>query len=197
MARNTVHDQYLISYLFYLVIWNLFHPEITPEEAAQQLNLDISCILAIWQIRYLQADLWLSQSPVHWIWHGSTSKMNLTTIVSQICSMLPLQSFRFCMISFKNILYSAITQIIPKPHQTQLAVTLYCMGRYGNGASLEDIAQIAGISEGLLCSAMLRACINVLLSSNNHIWTWLSGTVRGHEWWAWVVGVSDLNFERP
>ena len=115
MARNTVHDQYLISYLFYLVIWNLFHPEITPEEAAQQLNLDISCILAIWQIRYLQADLWLSQSPVHWIWHGSTSKMNLTTIVSQICSMLPLQSFRFCMISFKNILYSAITQIIPKP----------------------------------------------------------------------------------
>ena len=41
MARNTVHDQYLISYLFYLVIWNLFHTEITPEEAAQQLNLNI------------------------------------------------------------------------------------------------------------------------------------------------------------
>ena len=34
---------------------------------------------------------------------------------------------------------------------------------------------------------MLQACINVLLSSNNHIWTWLSGTVRGHEQWAWVV----------
>ena len=41
------------------------------------------------------------------------------------------------------------------PVQTQLAVTLYHMGRYGNGASLEDIAQIAGISEGSLCSAML------------------------------------------
>ena len=54
MARNTVLDQYLISYLFYLVIRNLFHPEITPEEAAQQLNLDISCILAIRQTRYLQ-----------------------------------------------------------------------------------------------------------------------------------------------
>jgi len=34
------------------------------------------------------------------------------------------------------------------PVQTQLAVTLYRMGRYGNGASLEDIAWIAGISEG-------------------------------------------------
>ena len=54
MARNTVHNQYLISYLLYLVIRNLLHPEISPEEAAQQLNLDISCILAIRQTRYLQ-----------------------------------------------------------------------------------------------------------------------------------------------
>jgi len=45
MARNTVHNQYLISYLLYLVIRNLLHPEISPEEAAQQLNLDISCIV--------------------------------------------------------------------------------------------------------------------------------------------------------
>ena len=34
------------------------------------------------------------------------------------------------------------------PVQTQLAVMLYCLGRYGNGASLEDVAQTAGISEG-------------------------------------------------
>ena len=34
------------------------------------------------------------------------------------------------------------------PVQTQLAVTLYPMGHYGNRASLEDIAHIAGISKG-------------------------------------------------
>jgi hypothetical protein len=34
------------------------------------------------------------------------------------------------------------------PVQTQLAVTLYRMGRYGNGASVLDIAHHAGISEG-------------------------------------------------
>jgi hypothetical protein len=34
------------------------------------------------------------------------------------------------------------------PVQTQLAVTLYRMGRYGNGASVKDIARIVGISEG-------------------------------------------------
>ena len=31
---------------------------------------------------------------------------------------------------------------------TQLAVTLYRMGRYGNGASTEELAHISGISEG-------------------------------------------------
>ncbi|KAG6895107.1 hypothetical protein C0993_010153, partial [Termitomyces sp. T159_Od127] len=32
--------------------------------------------------------------------------------------------------------------------EDQLAVTLFRMGRSGNGASVEDIARIAGISEG-------------------------------------------------
>ena len=32
--------------------------------------------------------------------------------------------------------------------QKQLAITLYCMGCYGNGTSLEDISQTAGIPEG-------------------------------------------------
>ena len=34
------------------------------------------------------------------------------------------------------------------PVEQQLAVTLYRMGRYGNGASVEDIACTAGCSEG-------------------------------------------------
>ena len=34
------------------------------------------------------------------------------------------------------------------PIETQLAVTLYQMGCFGNGASLEDIARISGSSEG-------------------------------------------------
>jgi hypothetical protein len=34
------------------------------------------------------------------------------------------------------------------PVEIQLAVTLFRMGRYGNGASVKDIARTAGISEG-------------------------------------------------
>src|SRR5258705_9030145 len=34
------------------------------------------------------------------------------------------------------------------PVDVQLAVTLYCMGCFGNDASLEDLARTAGCSEG-------------------------------------------------
>jgi hypothetical protein len=34
------------------------------------------------------------------------------------------------------------------PVEQQLAVALYRLGRYGNGASLEDVARVAGCSEG-------------------------------------------------
>ena len=34
------------------------------------------------------------------------------------------------------------------PVQTQLVVTLFRLGRYGNGASVMDIARQAGIGEG-------------------------------------------------
>jgi hypothetical protein len=40
---------------------------------------------------------------------------------------------------------SACPQALVK---TQLAVTLFWMGRFGNGASLEDLARTAGCSEG-------------------------------------------------
>jgi len=36
------------------------------------------------------------------------------------------------------------------PVESQLAVTLYRMGRYGNAASVEEVARIAGCSEGSL-----------------------------------------------
>lgn len=47
------------------------------------------------------------------------------------------------------------------PVDYQLAITLYRMGRFGNGASIEDIANIAGISEGgvLRCT---RHCFDAI-----------------------------------
>jgi len=37
---------------------------------------------------------------------------------------------------------------VQAPVETQLAVTLYRMGQYGNGVSVGDVARVAGISNG-------------------------------------------------
>lgn len=42
------------------------------------------------------------------------------------------------------------TNLSQTPVKYQLAVTLFRMGRYGNGVSIEDIAHAAGCSEGKL-----------------------------------------------
>ncbi|KAF4614110.1 hypothetical protein D9613_008205 [Agrocybe pediades] len=49
------------------------------------------------------------------------------------------------------------------PVEQQLAVTLFRMGRYGNGASVEDIARIAGCSEGSVDN-YTRRCFTAILS---------------------------------
>src|SRR6201996_8706839 len=47
------------------------------------------------------------------------------------------------------------------PVDVQLAVTLYRMGRYGNGASLEDVAQFAGIGKGTVVD-FTRRCFTAI-----------------------------------
>lgn len=49
------------------------------------------------------------------------------------------------------------------PVREQLAVCLYRMGRYGNGASLGDIARMAGISEGSVVNYS-NHCIEAIMS---------------------------------
>ena len=40
------------------------------------------------------------------------------------------------------------SNVAQAPVEVQLAVTLYCMGQYGNGAFIQDIGRVAGCSEG-------------------------------------------------
>jgi hypothetical protein len=57
---------------------------------------------------------------------------------------------------FQNNAQSAQT-----PVEYQLVVTLYCMGRYGNAASLEDIAQDAGIAKSTV-KLFTKRCFDVI-----------------------------------
>ena len=52
---------------------------------------------------------------------------------------------------------------LQKSVEVQLATTLYHMGRYGNGASLEDVARMCGSSEGDVKNAT-RRCFDAIES---------------------------------
>ncbi|KAG2742901.1 hypothetical protein P692DRAFT_20747305 [Suillus brevipes Sb2] len=55
MASGSLHQQYLESYMFFMIIQALFRPAQTLEDVARELNMDINCILAIQQARYLNS----------------------------------------------------------------------------------------------------------------------------------------------
>jgi hypothetical protein len=54
------------------------------------------------------------------------------------------------------------------PVKTQLAVTLYCLGRFGNAASIMDVACMAGILEGSVKDYTDR-CIKAILPLHNDL----------------------------
>ena len=47
MAQTSLHGQYLAAYVLLMVLQAISHPPEALEDLAQQLNIDISCILAI------------------------------------------------------------------------------------------------------------------------------------------------------
>jgi len=55
------------------------------------------------------------------------------------------------------------TNLAQTPVEQQLVVTLFRMGRYGNGASVEDIARAVGCSEGSVENYTNR-CFEAILS---------------------------------
>ncbi|KAG2335476.1 hypothetical protein BDR05DRAFT_898434 [Suillus weaverae] len=149
MARHTLHEQYLRSYLILIVLRILFHPAETVEEAAQQLHCDISCILAIRQTRYLQgrSPIAAKASSLHLAWEYAKSPSDHDRFTNMLRISPTVFEVLLDLIEDHPVFYNN-SHNSQTPIQTQLAVTLYRMGRYGNGGSLEDIARHAGISEG-------------------------------------------------
>jgi hypothetical protein len=148
MARYTLHEQYVHSYLLLMVLRTIFHPEVALEEAALQLHCDISSILAIRQTRYLQG-----RSPVakagslHLAWEYAKTPSEHRRFINMLRISPTTFQVLLDLIEGHSI-FSNNSNNAQTPVQTQLAVTLYRMGRYGNGASVQDIARHAGVSEG-------------------------------------------------
>lgn len=133
-----------------MLLRDLFTPANNVEETCQTLNIDIESIIAIRRTRYLQGRpsvIKLGNIDLAWVYAQTPSDhkrfVNMLRISPEVFDTL------LYLINddpvFQN--YSTCPQA---PVKTQLAVTLFRMGRFGNGASLEDLARTAGCSEGAI-----------------------------------------------
>lgn len=149
MAPLKVHDDLVNQYILSMLMRQIFTP--AKEQALEQRqrqNLDISTLLSILLTCYPNG--WLTipklgnlglawdfaQNPANH--HCFVNMLHVTPLVFQTILTL-IEDHRV----FTNDSNNAQT-----PVEQQLAVTLFQMGRYGNGASLEDIAHQAGCSKG-------------------------------------------------
>jgi hypothetical protein len=148
MPRTTLHEQYLAAYVLLMVLHAVSHPPETLEDLAQQLNIDTSCILAIRQTRYLQGrSPVLKSGSLHLAWEYAQSPSDHHRFVNML-RVSPEVFQAIVTLIRDHPIYSNNSGNSQEAVEVQLGVTLYRLGRYGNGASLEDIARFAGCSEG-------------------------------------------------
>ncbi|KAG0705858.1 hypothetical protein DFH29DRAFT_988390 [Suillus ampliporus] len=160
MARRSLHQQYIASYVQFMAFRALFQPARTPEDLAQELNMDVNCIIALQQTRYLRSrPPVLKSGNLHlaWEWaHGPSDHqrfINMLRVSPEVFQVI------LGLIEDHPVFHNNSNQP-QEPVEIQLGVTLYRMGRYGNGASLEDIARTAGCFEGSLEKYTERKLLN-------------------------------------
>ena len=131
-----------------MVLQAISHPPEALEDLAQQLNIDISCILAIHQTQYLQGcSPVLKAGTLHLAWEYAQSPTDHHCFINMLHVSLEVFQVILSLINDHPVFFNNSSH--PQESvKVQLGVILYRMGQYGNGASLEDIAHVAGCSEG-------------------------------------------------
>lgn len=131
-----------------MIIQALFRPAQTLEDLSQQLTTDINCILAIQQARYLNSrPPVLKSGSLHLAWEWAQSPADHHRFVNMLRVSPEVFQAILGLIEDHPVFHNNSNQA-QESVEVQLGVTLYRMGRNGNGASLEDIARTAGCSEG-------------------------------------------------
>ncbi|KAF8797443.1 hypothetical protein BYT27DRAFT_7237260 [Phlegmacium glaucopus] len=147
MPSKPLRKDLIDSFLLSMATQDIFLPPENLEEYSLNLQKDLEIIALLEETHYLNGrppvpkcgniDLaWeFSQDPAHH--HRFINMLRVSPLV--FLTVLDLIEDHKV---FKND-----TNLGQTPIEQQLAVTLFRMGRYGNGASIEDIARAAGCSE--------------------------------------------------
>lgn len=151
MAPN-LHDQYRRMYLMYMgirtVISNTSFEIPDHAEVLQQLQADLNILTLIRDTRYLRDRPPVpKQGNIDLAWRYAENPAHHARF--EVMLRVSPYIFEVILALIKDDLVFQSNSNCPQaPVDEQLAVTLYRLGRYGNAASVDEVARMAGISEG-------------------------------------------------
>jgi hypothetical protein len=150
MPKQPVHDKYLNEYLLYMMARDILTPpdKQSLQHLMEQADLDISAVLTILLTRYLNGRHRVPKSGnLHIAWEYVKNPADHHRFIN-LLRVTPLVFDTILTLIEDHPIFMNNSNNTQTPVEVQLAVTLYRMGRYGNGASIEDVGRIAGCSEG-------------------------------------------------
>ncbi|KDQ28677.1 hypothetical protein PLEOSDRAFT_1015044, partial [Pleurotus ostreatus PC15] len=148
MPRARIHDKLRHAYLIHMMMRNTISPSDDLAEAIQRLQQDMEILNAIKNTRYLHTRTHVpKQGNLHVLWEYASDPAQHDHF-TQMVRISPTSFSVLLHLIEDHLVFHNNSNNAQKPVEVQLATTLFRMGRYGNAASLEDIARITGSSEG-------------------------------------------------
>ncbi|KAF9032579.1 hypothetical protein BJ165DRAFT_1410751 [Panaeolus papilionaceus] len=149
--HRTIKGQILDTYMNYISLQNLLmvsDPDIIDlDEALIQLHQNITLFNKIRNTRYFNPREPIPKAGNIHLAFEYAENPNQHHLFVQMLRVSPLV-FNVILELIKDHLVFHNSHRPQKPIKLQLAVTLYRLGRFGNGASVHDVAQVAGCSPG-------------------------------------------------
>ncbi|KAF7321839.1 DDE Tnp4 domain-containing protein [Mycena kentingensis (nom. inval.)] len=151
MPRLTAHEQVSRSYMTWMCVRDavLLDTQQDAEFLVQKLSVDIETLRLIRNTRYLAPREPVAKAgSLHLAWIYKTGTPSDQKRFENMLRMSPYCFDVLLQLIQDHPIFTNNSNNPQAPVEEQLAVTLYRMGRYGNGASVQDIARTAGCSEG-------------------------------------------------
>jgi len=127
---------------------NLFLPPKELKEFCLLFGLDVACLLAIEQTCYINGHEPVPKAGnLHLVWQYAQNPATHHHFVSML-RVMPLVFHTILTLIQDHPVFTNHSNNGQTPMKKQLAVTLYRMGRFGNGISVEDLSRIGGCGEG-------------------------------------------------
>lgn len=166
MPSQTARQELLNSFILSTMARDVLSPPETLEEAMENFQQTMEFISLIENTRYLRERPPVpKQGNINLAWDFAADSSHHQRFLNML-HISPFVFEKLLSLIEDHEVFQSDSNHGQAPVELQLAVTLYRMGRYGNGASVEDIARVAGCSEGSVNNFTNR-CFKAILSLHN------------------------------